>query len=134
MSDIRTLSYDWEFGHEDLVIKVDAYRDRNRLYIGLYNVKGSKLEDFDDLTVSLPFEVVGVNEAFIDDFASKEKLEFIRKHKLGSVLPEYGYSGYCQYAKVAFDLERLAKLDVEGVERYKAIHGMTAGTEKKTED
>lgn len=133
MSDIRTLSYDWEFGHKDLVIKVDAYRDRNRLYIGLYYVQGSDLEDFGDLTVNLPFENVEVNEAFINDFACKEKLEFIRKHKLGSVLPEHGYSGYCQYAKVAFDLERLAELDEEGLERYKALHGIT-GIEKKTVD
>lgn len=133
MSDVRELSYDWEFGHKDLRVKVDAYWDRNRLYIGLYYVKGNMQEDFADLTVNLPHEDVGVNEAFISDFAGKEKLAFIRKHKLGRVLPEHGHSGYCQYAKVAFDLERLAELDEEGTERYKALHGIT-GAVKKAED
>lgn len=50
------------------------------------------------------------NEAYIDNFLSKESLRFIKKHKLGVILPEIGFSGYCTYAKVAFDMERLREL------------------------
>ena len=58
------------------------------------------------------------NEAYIDHFLSKENLRFIKKHKLGVVLPEIGFSGYCAYAKVAFDMERLREFDPKGVEGY----------------
>ena len=58
------------------------------------------------------------NEAYIDNFSSKEKLRFIKAHKLGDILPEVGFSGYCTYAKVAFDMERLRDLDPKGVEEY----------------
>ncbi|MCC8102435.1 MAG: DUF4313 domain-containing protein, partial [Clostridiales bacterium] len=43
---------------------------------------------------------------------------FIQKNKLGTVLPEVGYSGYGQYAKAAFDMDRLKKFDPIGVERH----------------
>ena len=75
----KTLGYDWEFGHEELMLEVDA-------------------------------------------FASKSKLDFIKKHKLGKVLPEMGYSGMESYYKVAFDLKRLEEFDKAGVERYCAIN------------
>lgn len=36
MKEFKTLGYDWECGHEDLIIRVLSYADRKRLYIGLY--------------------------------------------------------------------------------------------------
>ena len=53
-----------------------------------------------------------------------EKLKFIKKHKLGVFLPEVGFSGYCTYAKVAFDMERLKEFDPKGMEEY--LHGRNA--------
>ena len=35
----KTLGYDWEFGHEELMLEVDAYRYDNRLYIGLTHME-----------------------------------------------------------------------------------------------
>lgn len=124
MKERKTLRYDWELGHEELTIKVDSYLTGGGLYIALFCEEEGEEEVFGDLTVNLPFEPAEVNEAYIADFGSKDKLEFIRKHKLGKVLPEFGCSGYCKYAKVAFDLERLAELDPEGMERYKKRHGL----------
>ena len=65
-----------------------------------------------------------MNEAYISDFNSRANLEFIERHKLGKVLPDEGYSGFCRYAKVAFDLERLAEFDEEGIKQYKEVNGI----------
>ena len=58
------------------------------------------------------------NEAYISGSFSREKLHFIKKHELGVLLPEEGFSGYCTYAKVAFDMERLREFDPKGMEEY----------------
>ncbi len=125
MSKIKTLGYDWECGHEELVLTVDAYACNKHLYIGLGRLKERKMEEFCDLTVNLPGSSIQIEEAYIQDFCSDAKLDFIRKHRLGKVLSEMGYSGISKYAKVSFDLERLAEFDKEGVERYKRLHGIS---------
>ena len=88
MKEFKTLGYDWECGHEDLLIRVLSYVDRKRLYIGLYKEEYGEWEPFGDLTVNLPREAVKENEAFIDHNYSESKLQFIRKYQLGKILPE----------------------------------------------
>ena len=83
MKEFKTLGYDWECGHEDLIIRVLSYADRKRLYIGLYKEENGEWEDFGNLTVNLPREAVKENEAFIDHNYSESKLQFIRKYQLG---------------------------------------------------
>ena len=69
MKEFKTLGYDWECGHEDLIIRVLSYADRKRLYIGLYKEENGEWEDFGNLTVNLPHEDVKKNEAFIDSYS-----------------------------------------------------------------
>ena len=121
MDEVKTLGFDWEFGHEELALEVASYANNGCLYIGLPNKTEEGFEQFGDLTVNLPMSSMippEPNEAYIDNFSSKEKLRFIKAHKLGDILPEVGFSGYCTYAKVAFDMERLRDLDPKGVEEY----------------
>ena len=121
MDEIKTLGFDWEFGHEELALEVSSYANNGCLYIGLHNKTEEGFDQFGNLTVNLPMSSMippEPNEAYIDHFLSKENLRFIKKHKLGVVLPEIGFSGYCAYAKVAFDLERLREFDPIGVEGY----------------
>lgn len=121
MDEVKTLGFDWEFGHEELALEVASYANNGCLYIGLHNKTEEGFEQFGDLTVNLPMSSMippEPNEAYIDNFSSKEKLRFIKAHKLGVVLPEIGFSGYCAYAKVAFDMERLREFDPKGVEGY----------------
>lgn len=122
MEEQRTLGYDWEFGHEELMLEVGAYTYGDRLYIGLCHMEDGGKEPFAALTINLPYSPAEENEAYIDSFAEKSNLDFIRKHKLGDVLPETGYSGYGRYRKVAFDLDRLARFDPKGVEKYRRLH------------
>lgn len=121
MDEIKTLGFDWEFGHEELALEVSSYANNGFLYIGLHNKTEEGFDQFGNLTVNLPMSSMippEPNEAYIDHFLSKENLRFIKKHKLGVVLPEIGFSGYCAYAKVAFDMERLREFDPKGVEGY----------------
>lgn len=121
MDEIKTLGFDWEFGHEELALEVSSYADNGCLYIGLHNKTEEGFDQFGKLTVNLPMSSMippEPNEAYIDHFLSKENLRFIKKHKLGVVLPEIEFSGYCAYAKVAFDMERLREFDPKGVEGY----------------
>ena len=82
-------------------------------------------ELFSDLTVNLHHAPLnGVNEAYIDHNFSKEHLRFIRKYKLGRVLPETAVSGYCTFQKVAFDLKKLAEYDPQGTREFMESHGI----------
>lgn len=120
MDEIKTLPFDWEFGQEEVALVVSSYGDNGSLYVGLYCKEEDGFEPFGDLTVNLRENNLKgrSNAAFIDHDFSRDKLRFIKRHKLGTVLPEKGYSGFCEFSRVAFDLERLKEFDREGVERY----------------
>lgn len=122
MKEQPILGYDWEMGHEEIKLEIGTYYTGKGLYIGMLAKEDGVWESFSDLTVNLPFERSDVHEAFIQDFGSKEKLKFIQKHKLGKILSERGHSGFCTYAKVAFDLKRLEELDPEGMKRFYKDH------------
>lgn len=122
MKEQPILGYDWEMGHEEIKLEIGTYYTGKGLYIGMLAKEDGVWESFSDLTVNLPFERSDVHEAFIQDFGSKEKLKFIQKHKLGKILPERGHSGFCTYAKVAFNLKRLEELDPEGMKRFYKDH------------
>lgn len=105
MEEPKTLSYDWQYGREELFLRVDSYMSDDNLYIGLYHMEDGYPESFADLTVNLPFAPLGgINEAYIDHNFSKEKLRFIKQHKLGTIQPDTASSGYCIFQRVAFDL------------------------------
>lgn len=120
MDEMKTLPFDWEFGQEEVALVVSSYADNGSLYVGLYCKEEDGFEPFGDLTVNLRENNLKgrSNVAFIDHDFSRDKLRFIKLHKLGTVLPEKGYSGFCEFSRVAFDLERLKEFDREGVERY----------------
>lgn len=134
MKEFKTLGYDWECGHEDLIIRVLSYADRKRLYIRLYKEENGEWEDFGNLTVNLPHEDVKKNEAFIDHNFFESKLQFIKKYQLGEILPETAVSGYCTFSKVAFDLDRLEEFDPDGVCAYRELHGEKSSSEDEEED
>ena len=88
MEEPKKLIYDWQYGREELFLQIDGYGEDDNLYIGLYHMEDGCPESFADLTVNLPFAPLNnINEAYIDHNFSKEKLHFIRQHKLGKILP-----------------------------------------------
>lgn len=115
---IKTLGYDASFGHVELAFEIQKYADNNNLYIGLYMKDDDDFDFFSDMTVNLR-EVLRPNEAYIQTYNGNEgMLEFIEKNRLGAVLPDKKRSGFNEYTKVAFDMERLAEFDRPGVENF----------------
>ena len=123
MEEPKKLIYDSGEQPEEVFLRVSGYLDRDRLYVGIYQIEYGYPELFSDLTVNLHHAPLnGVNEAYIDHNFSKEHLRFIRKYKLGRVLPETAVSGYCTFQKVAFDLKKLAEYDPQGTREFMESH------------
>ena len=90
----KTLPFPWEYGQEEITLKVSSYAYGNGLAILMYSQTEGELELFDDL------------------------LAFIEKNRLGNRLPGHARSGFATYTSVAFDLSRLAQYDRERVEEF----------------
>lgn len=129
----ETLTYQWQYGQEELTLTVNTYTTNNSLYVGLLSQTEYGLEPYDDLTVNLPDQgtPLKINEAYISNLASADKLAFIKQHRLGTVLPERGFSGFCSYAKVAFNLDRLKELDPAGVNQHLRLNQEKNRTPRK---
>ena len=50
----KTLEYEGSLCKEELILKVDSYRCKNRLFIAMVKKKDQEEELYDILTVSLP--------------------------------------------------------------------------------
>lgn len=117
--DIQTLPFNNRFGNYDLALAVKTYEDNGRLAVELLCLEEDYLEPYAMLTVNLPGEAVKPNEAFIKDFDENQGLlQFVLDNHLGTLCPERGFSGFCSYPKIAFDLEKLKELDRKGIEKY----------------
>ena len=115
----KTLPFSWEYGQEEITLKVSSYAYGNGLAILMYRQEEGELELFDDLTVNLPGGYgLEPQEAFISGDFTKDKLAFIEKNRLGNRLPGQARSGFATYTPVAFGLSRLAQYDREGVEEF----------------
>ena len=114
-----TLPFHWEFGKEEITLKVSSYAYGNGLAVLMYSQSEGELELFGDLTVNLPGGYgLEPQEAFVSGDFTKDKLAFIKKNRLGKVLPGQARSGFATYTPVAFDFSRLAQYDREGVEEF----------------
>ena len=110
---MRTLQLKTEFGTENVGLRIGSYANNKSLYIGLVCKTG---EYYGDLTVNLPpGNPLRENEAFLSDDGD---LPFVVQHGLGKALPERGYSGFCSYTKIAFDLDLLKEFDPGGVKEF----------------
>ena len=110
-----SLPFHWEFGEEEITLKVSSYTYGNGLAILMY----SKTEGTLELTVNLPGGYgLEPQAAFVSGDFTKDKLAFIQENRLGKVLSGQARSGFASYTPVAFDLSRLAQYDREGVEEF----------------
>ena len=50
MEEPKTLSYDWQYGREELFLRVDSYMSDDNLYIGLYHMEDGYPESFAAVT------------------------------------------------------------------------------------
>ena len=88
------LPFHWEFGKEEITLKVSSYAYGNGLVVLMYSQSEGELELFGDLTVNLPGGYgLEPQEAFVSGDFTKDKLAFIKKNRLGKVLPGQARSG-----------------------------------------
>lgn len=118
--DIKTAPYHSPYGDYELTAAVRSYAVNKRLAVSLLCREDGYWEPYATLTVNLPEEPLRPNEAFVKCFAENQGLmEFVLENKLGKILPgQEGYSGFCAYPKIAFDMEKLREFDPQGTERY----------------
>ena len=76
------------------------------------------------MTVNLPGYCLEPGTACISGDFSKENIQFIQEHGLGTLLPWKAQSGMEQYAVVKFHLEELRKFDQAGVAAFCNQHGL----------
>ena len=44
MEEPKTLSYDWQYGREELFLQIDGYGEDDNLYIGLYHMEAFPID------------------------------------------------------------------------------------------
>ena len=106
-----------------VTLRIDSYVQGHGLYIGLDEEGGYPLTD---LTVNLPGSRLKQGQAYINHEMSEDFLCFIEQNHLGTVLPQHGFSGYCSYKAVDFDLDRLAELAPEEMNAVKKLWNLQA--------
>ncbi|MFQ9716537.1 MAG: DUF4313 domain-containing protein [Blautia sp.] len=118
MEQIKTLTYRWPQGSTEVLLDVGSYHYGSDLFIRLYQKTRRGWAFFATLTEN-PERPLKENEAFVDSFQRDAKMAFIIKHGLGKALPEGYHLRGETYQAVAFDLDRLAEFDRDGVERFR---------------
>lgn len=117
------LPFHGSYSDTDVTLRIDSYVQGHGLYIGLDEEDGSPLAD---LTVNLPDSQLKQGQAYINHEMSEDFLRFIEQNHLGTVLPQHGFSGYCSYKAVDFDLARLAELDPDGMGAVRKLWDLQA--------
>lgn len=93
-----TLPFHWEFGKEEITLKVSSYAYGNGIAVLMYSQREGELELFSDLTVNLPGGYgLKPQEAFVSGDFTRDKLAFIQENRLGKVLPGQARSGFATY-------------------------------------
>ena len=79
-----TLPFHWEFGKEEITLKVSSYAYGNGIAVLMYSQSEGELELFSDLTVNLPGGYgLKPQEAFVSGDFTRDKLAFIQENRLG---------------------------------------------------
>ena len=120
-NNIKTIPFKWAHGEEMVSLEVSRYNN-NRLYVGMMRYKSGYPELFADITVNIVEYPLEINEAFINGDISQDVINLIEENELGELLPYTVQSGYGKYNVVAFDLDKLAEFDPEGIAEFKGVH------------
>lgn len=79
-----TLPFHWEFGKEEITLKVSSYAYGNGLAVLMYSQSEGELELFGDLTVNLPGGYgLEPQEAFVSGDFTKDKPGIHQKEQAG---------------------------------------------------
>ena len=122
-NNIKTIPFKWAHGEEMVSLEVSRYNN-NRLYVGMTSYTSGYPEPFADITVNIVEYPLNPNEAFINGDISQDVINLIEENELGKLLPYTVQSGYGKYNAIAFDLDKLAEFDPEGIAEFKGVHNL----------
>ncbi len=124
----KQLEMDSRFsGKVTLELEINAYRNSNRMYIGLVEVGGEYPEHFADLTVNISAPCPNYC-GYVDINNCPELENFIEKHGLGEFTGLMGGSGFCSYPLYLFNPEKLREISPEDMELFeRTVMGITPG-------
>ena len=105
----HSISYPWTdaVATHTFYLLAERYANNNSLAIIVMEVNddGSE-EEFDAITVNLPFGAADEKCAYIDTNNCSWAEAMLKEHKLAKPTGECGYSGFCQYPLYKFDLKK----------------------------
>ena len=123
-NNIKTIPFKRAHGEEIVSLEVSRYNNNDRLYVGMTSYTAGYPEPFADITVNIVEYPLEPNEAFINGDISQDAINFIIENKLGTLLPYTVQSGYGRYFSIAFDLDKLAEFDPDGIAEFKGVHNL----------
>ena len=123
-NNIKTIPFKWAHGEETVSLEVSRYNNNDRLYVGMTSYTSGYPELFADITVNIVKYPLNPNEAFINGDISQDVINLIEENELGKLLPYTVQSGYGKYNVVAFDLDKLAEFDPEGIAEFKGVYNL----------
>ena len=94
----------------NLYLQVDHYANNDSLaIIVMEETEDGYDEQFDIITVNLPFGFADGTHAYIDTNNCSWAEAMLKKHKFAKPTGEYGHSGWCTYPLYEFNLAKFTE-------------------------
>lgn len=98
----------------ELAVQITKYVYGDGLAIQLFCVEnGNITEPYATLTVNLSDYPTNESCAYVDTNNFPEAMGLISRYHLGTPTGEFGFSGFCMYPEVRFDLDELKKYSID---------------------
>ena len=101
MIDVKT---NWAT-YKDCFVRIEKYSYNDSLAISLWNHEDGPIANLTVCLVNEPLD--GENSAYVDTNNCPWAMDLIEEYGLGEFWGEYGFSEYCYYPLVYFDMEKL---------------------------
>lgn len=107
----HTIDYGWgEPSTYNLYLAMSAYSNNDTLAVIVMSVDEEGFEEqFDVITVNLPFGFADGTHAYIDTNNASWAEQLLKEHKFAKPTGEYGHSGWCTYPLYEFDLSKFSE-------------------------
>ena len=108
---MKTLNYNsWGLDHA-IQFRFSKYVENDNLYVGMVSLDGEYgPEPYTDVTVNLS-EPCKANCAFIDTNNNPGIINWLIENNLGTLTGRIGFSGFCVYHELEFDMEKMREYE-----------------------
>ena len=97
----------------DVCFYLNRYEHHDNLYVGLYCIEEGGFEPFCDITVNLD-EKVPEEHGYLDtNNMGSEMVDWLKANDFISLPLSFGFSGYCVYPLVKFNMDKIKEYIAE---------------------